>query len=87
MKTIPVFTLPFIIVMLLIPILSIEGVTPWFLFIFFTYKIIKTSNIEDITNKYLFKKVLVYFVLSLAFGVLYNILSIKITSIFVDTLL
>lgn len=87
MKTIPVFTLPFIIVMFLIPILSIEGVTPWFLFVFFTYKIIKASNIENITNKCLFKKVLVYFTLSLTFGVLYNILAVKITSIFLNDIL
>lgn len=87
MRIIPVFTLPLIAIMLFIPILSIEGITPWFIFVFFTYKIIKTSNIKDIENKLLIKKTITFFLLSILLGITYNILAIKITAFFINNIL
>ncbi|KMT20932.1 hypothetical protein CLCY_1c01660 [Clostridium cylindrosporum DSM 605] len=87
MPTIPIFALPFIATMFLVPILSIEGITPWFLFIFFSYKIVKTSNKAHLTNKELFKKTLIYFSICLFTGILYNICINEATTLVIKKLL
>lgn len=86
MKYLYTFTIPIILTIFLIPILSIEGVTPWVIFVFFTYKIIKVSNNKALNKKFILKKVFIYFFLSLVFAVLYNLIAVLVTHLVVNNL-
>lgn len=86
MKYIYTFAVPIIFVMLLIPILSIEGVIPWGIYIYFTYKIIKVSNTHNLDKKFIFRKIILYFSLSLILCIIYNLISILITHLVVSNL-
>lgn len=62
-----------IIICLLVPIFSIEGIIPWIMFIAFTKRIVKTIKSDNLTKNILIK-CLAYTSLCLLFGVGFNFL-------------
>lgn len=87
MYSLPVFLLPFLCLMFFIPILSIEGITPWILFFYFTYKILKISSNKDLGNKYILKKVFLIFITNIILVLFYNLTAYLITSFIIKNVL
>ncbi|MEF9933998.1 MAG: hypothetical protein RSA01_01325 [Clostridium sp.] len=69
---IPFFLVPLLCIMLILPIVSIEGITPWALFIYYGYKIITYANREENSNKILIKSIK-FLSLNILFVFLYNL--------------
>lgn len=72
---IPFFSIPFVIILILGPIFSIEGVTPWFIAIYFIYKIIKHCKDMNISNKSKIKTCVLNTILGIFFVVTFNLIS------------
>ena len=72
---IPSFSIPFIIILILGPIFSIEGVTPWFIAIYFIYKIIKYCKDMNISNKLKIKVCILNTIIGASLLILFNIMS------------
>lgn len=79
----PVITIPFILILILIPILSIEGITPWLISIFFIYRIIKNSKKLDISTKQSILKIsIINTILGVSMGLIFNLTCIYGTKLF-----
>lgn len=75
-----------IIIMFFIPVLSTEGATPWIIFIFFSYKILKTLRCHYLNKRDISKKILKYFIISIVLGISYNILTVIVTKFVLNCL-
>lgn len=79
----PVITIPFILILILIPILSIEGITPWIISVFFIYKIIRNYTKLNIpTKKSILKVSLINTLLGISMGLIFNLICIYGTKLF-----
>lgn len=83
---IPFFIIPLLAIMIIMPIISIEGVTPWVLFLYFSYKIIKFSlNTND--NKAILKTSINYLLINIILIFIYNLIIYFATSFIIKNIL
>jgi hypothetical protein len=85
--TIPKWCFIFIIINLLVPILSIESIFPWIIFIVFSSKCIKISRNDYICTKLKLTKCSTYCTLAVLLGVFFNFLVLKGTTFFMNNIL
>ncbi len=85
--TLPKWCLIFIFICILIPIFSIESIVPWFIFIFFSSKCIKSSTNNSFPTKVKLTKCIIYTSIAILLGALFNILVLKGTSFFLNNIL
>lgn len=83
---IPFYIIPLIVIMAILPIISIEGVTPWVLYIYFSYKIISFASFNT-RNKLIIKKSIKYASLNLLFIFLYNLIIFYATNYIIKNIL
>ncbi|MEF9951390.1 MAG: hypothetical protein RR840_03820 [Clostridium sp.] len=83
---IPFYIIPLIVIMAILPIISIEGVTPWVLYIYFSYKIISFASFNT-RNKLIIKKSINYASLNLLFIFLYNLIIFYATNYIIKNIL
>ncbi|WP_027624736.1 hypothetical protein [Clostridium lundense] len=85
--SIPKWCFIFIVIALLIPILSIESIVPWTIFIFFSSKFIKISKNTYLSTKLKIAKCSGYCTLAIALGIFFNFLVLKGTTYFMNNIL
>lgn len=84
---IPKWCIIFIIIILLIPILSIESIIPWTIFVVFSSKCIKISVDTYLSTKLKIAKCSIYCTLAIALGAFFNFLVLRGTTFFMNNVL